>query len=320
MRKAILPLILCFLLLFSGCSGNAGTSSQSSAVSDGKISIVTSFYPVWLLAQSVIGDTDAVILTNMAPAQSGCLHDYTLTMNDLKLLERADLFLINGSGMEGFAEQVADAFPALPTVSLTEGETLLHGADCEHTHNGDHDHDHGTYNAHLWMSPAGAAAMAGHIADALGEIDPANAETYRANADALSAELEEIRSLYAGKLANKVNPHIVIFHESFAYLADALGLEVVGVIAKEPDEEPTARELTDIIRIVNEYGVTALFTDSQYDDRAALTVAAETDAVICELDSLVNEPDNDVVSFAERLRANCKAIVEALESTTLPAA
>ena len=124
--------------------------------------------------------------------------------------------------------------------------------------------------------------------------------------------LAELKTQYLGKLVNKVNPHIVIFHESFAYLADALGLEVVGIIAKEADEEPTAKELTEVIAAVKEYGVTALFTDSQYDDRAAQTVAAETGAVIYELDSLVTEPDDDAMGFVERMRANCKVIVEAL--------
>ena len=310
MRKAILPLILCLMILLAGCTADDG-SARTDPVSDTNMSVVTSFYPVWLLTTAVTQGVDTVSVSNMAPAQSGCLHDYTLTMNDLKALERADLFLINGSGMEGFTDQVADAFPSLQTVALTEGEELLHGADCEHAHE-EHDHEHGAYNAHLWLSPDGAAAMAENIAEALASLDTENAETYRANAEALAEELMELKTQYLGKLVNKVNPHIVIFHESFAYLADALGLEVVGVIAKEADEEPTAKELTEVIAAVKEYGVTALFTDSQYDDRAAQTVAAETGAVIYELDSLVTEPDDDAMGFVERMRANCKVIVEAL--------
>lgn len=317
MRKAILPLMLCIILLFTGCSAG-NTQSQAG---DDTLCVVTSFYPVWLLTTTVAEGSETLTVTNMAPAQSGCLHDYTLTMNDLKALEKADLFLLNGSGMEGFAEQVSDAFPALPAVALTEGEELLHGAACDHDHGTDHDHGAEVYNAHLWMSPDGAAAMAEKIAEELGKLDPAGADLYRANAARLGEELEAIKTQYLGKLTNKCNPHIVIFHESFAYLAQALGLEVVGVIAKEADEEPTAKELTEVIAAVQEYGVTALFTDSQYDDRAAQTVAAETGAMICALDSLVNEPEGDVVGFAERMRANCKAIVEALAPvTTLPAA
>lgn len=311
MRKAILPLILCLLILFSGCAGDSTSAAADSAVSgDAQLTVVTSFYPVWLLTAEVTQGVDTVTVSNMAPAQSGCLHDYTLTMNDLKALEKADLFLINGSGMEGFTQQVTDAFPSLQTVALTEGEQLLHGVECAHDH--DDNHDHGVYNAHLWLSPDGAAAMAENIAEAMAELDAENAGIYRANAERLAVELDALCAEYQQRLSGVTNPHIVIFHESFAYLAEALGLEVVGVIAKEADEEPTAKELTEVIAAVKEYSVTALFTDSQYDDRAAQTVAAETGAEIYELDSLVTEPDGDAAGFAGRMRANFEVIAEAL--------
>ena len=99
--------------------------------------VVTSFYPIYLFAANLLYGAEGVTLTSLAEPGAGCLHDYQLQTGDMKLLARANVFLINGAGMEGYLDGVFEAFPTLPVADASKGVALLE--DCaEH----DHDHDH----------------------------------------------------------------------------------------------------------------------------------------------------------------------------------
>src|SRR5665647_548153 len=92
-------LILCVILsivILSGCTSVNGPVNTPGLNSTNKtFSIVTSFYPMYLFARSIANNIDNVTVTNMAPPQTGCLHDYTIRPGDMKLLEKADVFIIN---------------------------------------------------------------------------------------------------------------------------------------------------------------------------------------------------------------------------------
>ena len=91
MKKKGLVLFLLSALLFSAC----GTEKNKTEETD-KLTVVTSFYPVYLLAQEIVQGAEGIRLENMAQPQTGCLHDYELSISDMKLLETADIFIING--------------------------------------------------------------------------------------------------------------------------------------------------------------------------------------------------------------------------------
>ena len=304
MKKLICAALLAaFLLSLCGCAANPASpaASGSPAVSEspeaGTLQVTATFTPVTLVAQAVIGEVPGVTLSTMAPAQAGCLHDYQLTMADRKLLECSDLLLACGGGMESFLDDVRDAHPALAVCEASAGYALLPSDTRE-------------FNAHLWMSADGAAHMAGTIAEALEEADPAHGADYRRNAETFSKAALALRDEYRERLSGVSNPKIVIFHESFSYTAQDLGLEVVGIIAKEPDEEPSAKELNEVIAAVRQNGVTALFADAQYDDRAAQTVAAETGAGCYTVNSLTGEAEGDYLTV---MRENYETVAGAVE-------
>lgn len=162
----------------------------------------------------------------------------------MKLLSTADVFVINGGGIESFMSDVAKAYPKLDVVEACEDVALLseddadsehdhdHEADTEsdsdhdHDHEADaesdsaHDHDHGDENAHAWMSVPRYRTMVQTIASRLAEKDAKHADEYYANAKAYDAKLavleEKINSIKS--LTNGQN--IIIFHEAYAYVAD----------------------------------------------------------------------------------------------------
>ena len=157
MKKKGLVLFLLSALLFTAC----GTEKNKTEETD-KLTVVTSFYPVYLLAQEIVQGAEGIRLENMAQPQTGCLHDYELSISDMKLLETADIFIINGGGMESFLEQALERYPELTVVDTSEGIALLeekahHHHDEEkehehHDHDGEcccgHDHDHEHHHHH----------------------------------------------------------------------------------------------------------------------------------------------------------------------------
>ncbi len=130
--------------------------SQNQSVEEDFV-VVTSFYPMYIAAMNVIGDTDGVTLQNLSEPQTGCLHDFQLTPADMKLLSTADVFIINGGGIESFMEDIAKQYPDLMVIEACEGIELLceedeHGHDEDvHTHEieGVHEDEHEPESVHI---------------------------------------------------------------------------------------------------------------------------------------------------------------------------
>lgn len=123
-----------------GVSG-ASDSTKNTDEADDMLTVVTSFYPMYIAALNIVDGVDGVRLENLSEPQTGCLHDFQLTPEDMKLLSTADVFVINGGGIESFMSDVAKAYPKLDVVEACEDVALLSEEDDDET-DGAHDHDH----------------------------------------------------------------------------------------------------------------------------------------------------------------------------------
>ncbi len=300
------------------------------------LTVVTSFYPLYIFAGNILKDVPGVSLHNLTHPTTGCLHDYQLLAIDMRTLADADVLIINGGGMESFLDAVIAQFPDLQVIDSSAGITLLandplvedadehdHDHEKEHAHEeGDdhahdeaneeaHDHDHGEFNAHIWLDPVNAARMAQNMADGLkGRLADQtvliekNLQDYQQRLAALDEELH-------ARLDTLPRRDIVTFHEAFPYFAQAYGLTVVAVLALEPDEALTPQMLTALVDKVRAANLPPLFTEPQYEDRAARAVAQETGAKVYELDPIVTG-DGSLDAYETGMRRNAQALVEAL--------
>lgn len=123
-----------------GVSGASG-STKNTDEADDMLTVVTSFYPMYIATLNIVDGVDGVRLENLSEPQTGCLHDFQLTPEDMKLLSTADVFVINGGGIESFMSDVAKAYPKLDVVEACEDVALLSEEDDDET-DGAHDHDH----------------------------------------------------------------------------------------------------------------------------------------------------------------------------------
>lgn len=276
--------------MFTAC----GTEKKSD-----KLKIVTSFYPIYIETLNIAGNVEGVEVVNLTPPQTGCLHDYQLTTEDMKTLETVDIFVVNGLGMESFMDKVISARKDLKIIdaSKTEDIYLLKDGD--------------DINPHVWMSITYAMAQVREINRQLCELDPAHAEKYKMNALEYLNKLSDLRDEMHLALDNLPNKDIITFHEAFPYFASEFKFNIVGVIEREPGTEPTPQELKETIEKVNSLPVKIIFIEPQYSPKAADTIANETGAIISVLDPVVtgeNKPDD----YLNKMLINTTTLVTAL--------
>jgi ABC-type Zn uptake system ZnuABC Zn-binding protein ZnuA len=196
------------------------------------------------------------------------------------------------------------------------------GEEAEHSEEGEegHEHEHGECDAHVWTDPMNGVIWANNIADAFSAADAANAAAYRANADAYIAQLEavdaEIETLVAG--IPEARRILVTNHEFMGYFAYAYGFEVVGTVlpGATTDAEPNPQELADLIALVQEEGVPAIFAEVSANPQLAEVVAEEAGiAVVTTLYSeSLSGSDGPASTYLDYLRYNAQIIAQALSN------
>lgn len=259
-----------------------------------EITVVASFYPAYITELNVVKDVPGIRVVNLTTGAQGCLHDYALTTNDMRTLSKADIFVVNGAGTEGFLEEVAKQYPKLRIVRLTDTVPLIEN------------------NPHVWLSISGVVVGAKNLGRAMQELDPDRAELYQKNTDDYVLKLEKLGL----KLYSQLSPHkgakIITLHDAFVYFAHEFGLEVVAVIEREPGAQPSAQDLAQIIEVVRKCGVKAIFSDQWVLIPALQTVTLETGVPNYVLDLAVSGPD-DPEAYIKIMQKNAQTIIEALQ-------
>ena len=296
MKKTLTCLLLAAAVL---CFSLCGSAQEETVV-------MATFYPIYILAENVLEGVQGVRLQSMTPPSTGCLHDYQLLTGDMRALSSAGMLLINGAGMESFLPDVQSAFPALRVVDCSRGVALI----AEEAHDGEA--EHGEYNAHIWLDPMNAAQMVRNMSEALAELLPDAAEQIRANAERYIARLTNLDSELRAAISELPHKQIVTFHEAFPYFARAYGLEVVAVVALEPDAPLSPKMLSEVIAKVKAAGSPPLFSEPQYENAALKAIAQETGAPVYALDPLVTG-DGALTAYEDVMRQNLAVLREALQ-------
>ncbi len=287
---------LLFLLLFLPVASSAET-------------IVTSFYPVWLITLNLTKGLDHVTVRNLAAPSAGCLHDYQLQTADMKVLSDADALLVNGAGMEAFLPEISRAMPDLPVIVASDGIDLLKN-DCT-VQIGDAEEE---VNSHIWLDPKRAIQMAENLAEGLNGVLPGAEDLIAANLAEYRARLLELDESIKKGLENLVSRDIVTFHEAFPYFASAYELRVVAVVNKEPGETLSPAQMGQLILAIQDLGNPPLFVEPQYTDLSARTLANETGSKVFILDPVVTGPEEDVpLDYYEKIMLqNMDSLISAL--------
>lgn len=301
------------------------------------------------VAQNVGGDL--VSVTSLVPADADA-HAFEPTPQHVARVAGADVVLAVGAGYEVFLAGLMENAAEVPLVIVSNGiemypftseahhdeEEGAHADEAEHTaepvgilgeegicedeqgHEEDA-HEHGSCDPHVWTDPASGMIWADNIAAAFAQVDPANAGTYAANAEAYKASLTEIRAEMENMLAvvPEERRKLITNHEFMSYFARAFGFEVVGVVISggttAADVDP--QELVMLIEEVREVGVPAIFAEATANTQIIDVLAAETGvAVVTTLSESLTGTDGVAPTYLDYLRYNAQTVADALSASS----
>lgn len=308
MKNKFIKLILLSIVMVSLLTGCSSSKETVNIDTNEKLKIVTSFYPMYILTSNITKDIDNVEVINLTKPYTGCLHDYSITTNEMKILENSDIFVINGAGMESFMDKIIKQMPKLNIIEASEGIELLE-AGCDGNHEKGHEHE---VNPHVWLSISKAIEQVENIENMLSNYDKPNKDKYKKNAKEYIAKLENLKENMHNSLDNIDDKNIITFHESFPYFAEEFDLNIVGVIEREPGSQPNAKELQETIKLIKSLDVKAIFTEPQYPAKVAETISKETGVKIYTLDPIVTG-EMELDSYINIMGKNLKTLKEALK-------
>lgn len=286
------------LALLAGCAPHGGE--------DGKTHILCTTYPVYLFTTAVTQGVDQVEVELLVNQQTACLHDYTLTVEDMRAIEGADVIVMNGAGLEEFmADALAQSDAAV--IDCSEGIDLLPALG-HHHHEGEDESEHEA-DPHYWMDPANAQVMLDNIAQGLGQALPGDSEAVQNNCRAAAGQLSEAAERWQG---SSLYGSLITFHDGFQYFSQAFGLELLRSIEEEEGAEASAKELEELVFLVRDGNIPAIFVEKNGSRRSADVISREAGCKVYELDMIMSGNGQGIEPYIQAMEQNLGAVLEAL--------
>ncbi|AWX94745.1 zinc ABC transporter substrate-binding protein AdcA [Streptococcus suis] len=303
------------LLFLSVSALLLGACGNSTASEDGKLNIVTTFYPVYEFTKQVVGDEANVDLLVKAGTE---VHGYEPSAKDIARIQEADAFVYENENMETWVHDVEGSIDTekVNVISATEGMLLLPGGEEEHEGH-DHSeegHSH-AYDPHVWLSPERAITLVENIRDSLVAKYPEKKDAFETNAAAYIEKLDALDAKYSETLSAAKQKYFVTQHTAFAYLALDYGLKQVSITGVAADEDPTPSRLAELTEYINKYGIKYIYFEENASKSVAETLAKETGVqldVLNPLESLTDEDMKNGKDYISVMEDN----LTALEKTT----
>ena len=261
----ITAFLLCLVLLlgaFSGCSGQTPVAQVAATT-----------LPVYEFTVRLCEGT-GIAVTRLITEQVSCLHDYSLKTEQMRAIEGAQLIVINGGGLEDFMEDI------LADKQIVDSSKNMDLSCSAHEHEG-HTHHH---DPHFWLSPVHAKEMVHNIALGLMDSFPEHYDAFAINEEILFKELDALDRYGKEQLAGISSRKLITFHDGFSYFAESFDLEILRSVEEESGSEASAQELIELIKLVENEHLPAIFVERSGSTSAAEIIAAETGAKIYTLD------------------------------------
>lgn len=336
-KSWIMPavLLLAGALLLSACGKNSGGN-----IVEGKVNVVTSFYPIYEFAKEIGGEHANVI--NLLPTGVEP-HDWTPRSQDILNTSKAQLFLYNGAGLEGWVPNFLKGLgndAKVKTVEVSKGIELIraegddghgHGAVAEESEEAEeagHSHTEGTQHSHeghdvdasvdphTWVSPKSAMVMAENIKDSYVSADPEHRADYEARHESLAAKLKTLDAEFTQQLSGVSRHEIVVSHQAFGYLCRDYGLTQHAIMGLSPEAEPRAQDLVALSKLVKDRGIKYVFFEELVSDKLAKTLASEAGVktlVLNPVEGLTKAQEQAGDNYFTLMKKNLQNLILALQ-------
>lgn len=282
-------LIVCLIVF-----GNIENNNENS----NKKNITTSFYPMYIATINLTDRINEVEVNNLTQKSTGCVHDYTLTPEEMIKLSTADIFVVNGSNMESFLEKVMQNYSDLNVIDTSANV-------------GTFEEEHGV-NPHTFVSIERYIVQVKNLSQGLIEAFPEYAEKISENVDKYLTTLNTLKE-YAHEKLDKFNGEkVVALHDAFEYFADDFGINVMAVIEEEEGVSASASEITRIITEAKRNGVQAIVVDKDSNTATANMISSETGIPTVAFDTTIyGEMEKD--AYVDAMYENIDNMAKILE-------
>ena len=282
-------------------NSNQSISLPVTSTNEQKIIAITSFYPLYEFTKQVGKEkVDASILVPFGAEP----HDWEPTVKDLQKLQQADLVVINGVGFENWVHDFESIESNAVIVDTSTDISIIKTLD-------DHDEHESVGDPHIWLNPVMVKKQVENIANALMEIDPSNKEYYNTNADSYIAKLDSLDKKIKEELSQCAKKDFIAFHSAFTYFADQYGLKQHTILeSNEPQAEPTATNLENIIKLAKNLEINVIFTEEAVDVRTSEVIAKEIGGRVLVLSPV--EIGDENTDYIEKMEQNLLHLKEAL--------
>ena len=288
-------------------------SSFLSFSAKADINVVTTIKPLHSLISNVmkgVGEPSLIIEGTSNP------HNFVLKPSHAKLLEDADIIFWIGGDLEAFMEKplssLAKDAEKISFIELGTIEKLKfrednifdyddhedhedHDGHKENEHDDHDEHNHGEFDAHLWLDPVNAKKMVIEISHELSELDPANKNTYMANADKTIEDLDRLIKEVNRSLSKDIS--YVVFHDAYQYFEKRFGVTSAGALTLNPDVLPGAKQIIDIQNLIKEKNIKCIFSEPQYNPKIIETLANDTNILTGTMDPLGANLDSGATMY-----------------------
>lgn len=282
-----------------------------------KLKVVATFYPLEHFSKQVGGETIELVTLTHAGGEP---HDYEPTAQEIIKIKNADVFVLNGAGLEPWTEKL---IPQLTTekvkvLNMSGHVELFHAEEHEEeNHEGEeHEHEHGEFDPHIWLDPVRARAEVNILRDTFISLDPVNADTYRQNAATYLNELTLLEKSFQQGLSSCVHRQIVTSHNAFQYLASRYNFTVYGLAGLSPSEGPSPKHMADLTELVKSQKIKYIFTETLASPKVTETLAKEAKVgtlVLNPLEGLTEAEIQQGKNYESVMKENLQNLRTAME-------
>lgn len=316
MKKAliILSVIFSFALTWIYQKNQVAKKIEPSKLSENKLQIATSFYPLYFFTKEITKDKAEVI--NLTKT-GGEPHDFEPSPKDILTIEQSQLLIVNGAFFESWLDKFSDEInqKEVRVLKVAENLATLKGED---PHEDEKEEDEGEKKAvdpHVWLDPVLAQIQVAMISQELQSMDPANAAFYEQNSKALIQNLENLNQEFIGKLQNCQNQEIITAHAAFAYMAKRYDFEQIAIQGLNPDEDPSPAKIAELSNLAKSKNINYIFFETLLSPKIAQTIAQEIGAqtlVFNPLEGLTREEEESGQDYFTIQRENLNSLSLAL--------
>ncbi len=311
--KDITKKLLFLLIIFMTVSFIYWVIQKKSSVTNSRIVIATSIFPLADITRAIVGDKMEVV--NLVPPGSSP-HTFTITPSDIKKLKQAKIIFIIGDPLDSWTKEITSSLDNITIYPVNQGVKLRTFAEWQKYYQektilkeSEDNHDQ-LIDPHYWLSPTNGKIIAQNIYEQIIKLDPQNKNYYAKNLQNFKKQIDQTITTIKSELKDLPQKNIIVFHDSWNYFANEFGLNIVGVFVPAPGKEPSPKYLASLHKSAKKFNIKSVFAEPQLSLETVRPFIADLNLKLYILDPLGGVPPRD--SYINILLYNAQTIKQAL--------